>query len=57
MGKFLDTYAMALSILVGGVGFGMTYFFNTNFSEWGAQEMAYPAMAMVSGRITHQESV
>lgn len=57
MVKFLDMYAMALSILVGGVGFGMTYFFNTNVSEWGAEEMAYPAMAMVSARIPHRESV
>lgn len=47
MMRFIDPYAVALSMLIGSVGFGMTYFFNTNFSTWGMQEIGYPAMAMV----------
>lgn len=46
--QLLDTYAIALSLLVGAVGFGMTFFFNTKTSEWGPQEIVYPALAMVS---------
>lgn len=45
--RIFDPYAMALSFLVGGVGFGMTFFFNDNVSNWGMEEIAYPAMAMV----------
>lgn len=47
MVRLVDPYAVALSLLVGGVGFGMTYFFNTNWAEWRMQEIGYPAMAMV----------
>ncbi|CAM9793423.1 unnamed protein product [Pylaiella littoralis] len=47
MFRIFDPYAMAISFLVGGVGFGMTFFFNTAVSEWGAQEILYPAMAMI----------
>lgn len=47
MMRLIDPYAVALSMLVGSVGFGMTYFFNTNFATWGMQEIAYPALAMV----------
>lgn len=46
--RIFDPYAMALSFLVGGVGFGMTFFFNTNVPGWGMHEIGYPAMAMVS---------
>lgn len=45
--RVFDPYAMALSFLVGGVGFGMTFFFNTNVQGWGMHEIAYPALAMV----------
>lgn len=47
MVRIFDPYAIALSVLVGGVGFGMTFFFNTRVSSWGVQEIAYPALAMV----------
>lgn len=50
--RVFDPYALALSCLVGGVGFGMTFFFNTNVAEWGADEIAYPSMAMVSDELT-----
>lgn len=46
--RIFDPYAMALSFLVGGVGFGMTFFFNTNVPGWGMHEVGFPAMAMVS---------
>lgn len=48
LARIFDPYAMALSFLVGGVGFGMTFFFNTNVEGWGMHEIGYPAMAMVS---------
>ncbi|CAM9204953.1 unnamed protein product [Hapterophycus canaliculatus] len=47
MFRIFDPYATALCLLVGGVGFGMTYFFNTNVAEWGAEEIVYPTMAMI----------
>lgn len=46
--RILDPYAIALSLLVGLVGFGMNFFFNTDISTWGMNEIGYPAMAMVS---------
>lgn len=46
--RIFDPYAIALSLLVGLVGFGMNFFFNTNISSWGMNEIGYPAMAMVS---------
>lgn len=46
--RVFDPYAIALSLLVGGVGFGMTFYFNTRVSAWGSEEIAYPALAMVS---------
>lgn len=49
--RVFDPYAVALSLLVGGVGFGMTYYFNTRVSAWGSEEIAYPALAMVSRRV------
>lgn len=48
MFRIFDPYAMALSLLVGGVGFCTTFYFNTETSEWGKDEIAYPMMAMVS---------
>lgn len=55
--RVFDPYAMALSFLVGGVGFGMTFFFNTNVQGWGMHEIGYPAMAMVRvdvAKMSHQ---
>lgn len=51
MFRIFDPYASVLCLLVGGVGFGMTFFFNTNVAEWGAEEIVYPTMAMVSSGI------
>lgn len=48
MFRIIDPYAIALSLLVGSVGFGMTYWFNTNLFSWGTAEIGYPGMAMVS---------
>eukprot|EP00903_Cladosiphon_okamuranus_P015086 g13954.t1 len=47
MFRLFDPYAMAMCFLVGGVGFGITYYVNTEVSEWGAEEMVYPVMAMI----------
>ena len=47
MFRLLDPYALAMCFLVGGVGFGITYYINTAVTEWGAEEIAYPVMAMV----------
>lgn len=48
MFRIFDPYAVALCCLVGGVGFGMTYYFHADVSEWGTEEIIYPTMAMVS---------
>lgn len=50
MFRLFDPYAMAMCFLVGGVGFGITYYINTAVNEWGAEEIAYPLMAMVRDR-------
>ncbi|CAM9106210.1 unnamed protein product [Discosporangium mesarthrocarpum] len=42
-----DPYALALSLLVGLVGFGMTFFFNTSIEEWTIKEIGYPLAGMV----------
>lgn len=47
MFRLFDPYAMATCFLVGGVGFGITYYINTSVTEWGAEEIVYPLMAMV----------
>lgn len=47
MFRLFDPYAMAMCFLVGGVGFGITYYINTAVTEWGAEEIVYPMMAMV----------
>ena len=47
MFRLFDPYAMAMCFLVGGVGFGITYYINTSVNEWGAEEIVYPVMAMV----------
>lgn len=47
MFRLFDPYAMAMCVLVGGVGFGITYYINTSVNEWGAEEIVYPLMAMV----------
>ncbi|CAM9270114.1 unnamed protein product [Ectocarpus fasciculatus] len=47
MFRIFDPYALALSLLVGGVGFCTTFYFNTETSEWGKDEIAYPMMAMI----------
>ncbi len=47
MFRIFDPYAMVMCLLVGGVGFGMTYYFHTDLSEWGKEEIAYPTLAMV----------
>lgn len=55
--RVFDPYALALSFLVGGVGFGMTFFFNTNVYSWRMQEIGYPAMAMVSSLLGTHTSI
>ncbi|CAM9569717.1 unnamed protein product, partial [Choristocarpus tenellus] len=45
--RLLDPYAFSLSLLVGMVGFGMNFFFNTNVSTWRINEIGYPLAGMV----------
>lgn len=51
MVRLIDPFALAMSVLVGCVGFGMTFYFNTNMSSWGMEEIAYPAAAMVRAQL------